>query len=240
VLVEVEAEWIPFALLGLERFKLPFAWSTPEDEVLGRAGINRFQEGLLMGMADEIVKAVDRVYMAVRQLSTGQLFIAGDGGTQPVIPPVPPELPPEVNIGLLALLRDMQGQNPGGWFGIGADYTSLADVATGLRAGNGDDVDRVNHTLELLSEAGNSATIFNTVRGLLTDTASLGEQGGMLAVMIASSMAGAATAGLQAAQIDTLIAKLDRLITSLDGGGADAPGPNVVAELGSINTMLGG
>jgi hypothetical protein len=62
----------------------------------------------------------------------------------------------------------------------------------------------------------------------------------MLAVMIASSMAGAATAGLQAAQIDTLIAKLDRLITSLDGGGADAPGPNVVAELGSINTMLGG
>jgi hypothetical protein len=51
-------------------------------------------------------------------------------------------------------------------------------------------------------------------------------------------MSNAAMMGLQAKQIDQLLAKMDRLIKSLDGGATPAPDSNVLATLEHVDTML--
>ncbi len=63
-------------------------------------------------------------------------------------------------------------------------------------------------------------------------------EGGILIATLIGLMSNAAMMGLQAGQLDQLLAKMDRLIGSLDGG-ATAPATNVISELEKSNTLLG-
>lgn len=138
-------------------------------------------------------------------------------------------------------LRAMQGIINAGWFGIGGQNATVADVVNALRIGS---PAKKQSMLDLLSQilgAGSDvASIFNLIEGLLADTAEGIEEGAMIATLLASTMAQAALAGAQAAQID-------RLILALDGGGITPPASNVLSELQltnsinqSIATMIGG
>ena len=132
----------------------------------------------------------------------------------------------------------MQGTINAGWFGIGGQPATLADIVNALRIGNEASAQKITDTLDLLNDASETASIWNAVRGTFTDIVDTAGEGAVVATLLASTMAQAAIMGLQGAQLDKLIEKLDRLITSLDGG-ADAPAGNVVDELGEIKTLLG-
>lgn len=133
--------------------------------------------------------------------------------------------------GLRATLRAMQGIINAGWFGIGGEKATIADVVTALRIGSPDDAATIDTALEALSVASSSANVFAVVRQLLTDVTSVGLEGATLGTLIAASIANAATQGILAGQ-------LDRIIAALDGGGPAAPEGNVLDTLKSVDGTL--
>jgi hypothetical protein len=140
--------------------------------------------------------------------------------------------------GLRRQLLDMQGMTPGGWLGIGARPATLADIAAALRAGSGDEIERIDSVLEVLQAASSGANIFNAVREFLADGAQISAEGLMLATTIAGLMANAAFMGLQGGQLDTLIAKLDRLVEQLGVPATPAPTATIAGELGQVRELL--
>jgi hypothetical protein len=238
VLVELPASVVPWAILGLEPFKLRHVWSSDADFAAGYNAICDFQIRLLQDMSEAIVSAIDRVYMAVRQLSVGEVFTAGIGDTPPALPVVPPGLPDETITGLLGQLYELRGLTPGGWFGIGAEPVTLSDVVKALRQGSEAEATSLLDRLDLLGDAGDISGIFNTVRNTITDGLEVGAEGGVLATLVVSTMAQTATAGLLAAQIDTLLAKLDRVIEQVGVPVAPAPDATLAGELATIRDNL--
>ncbi len=129
---------------------------------------------------------------------------------------------------------------PSGWpFGFGGKPATLADVARAMRSDSPSQVERAKNAVTLLQEASQAATIFGTVTSFLEEGAADMAEGGILIVTLIGLMSNAAMMGLQAGQLDTLIAKMDRLIGSLDGGATPAPVTNVISELEKTNTLLG-
>lgn len=238
VLVELPAAYIPYAILGLEPYKLRFLWATPEDYAIGYEAICDFQIRLLTDMTQPIVDAIDRVYMAVRQGFTGEVFTATGEGLPPVLPVVPPVLPADFPGGLLGLVQAMRGVINPGWFGIGGEYATLADVVTALRAGSEDEVDRVVGVLELLQGASSSATIFDAVKDFFVQGAELTTEGLMLATMIAASMAQSAQMGLQAGQLDQLKAELVAISGKLAATVPALPEDTVAGAVAGVRDLL--
>lgn len=138
-----------------------------------------------------------------------------------------------------ARLETVAGILPSGWpLGIGDRPATVADLVTAVRASKPADIERVTSVLDVLNGAGSTAGIFSAVRDLLTDTAELGAEGGILAVLIASTMASAATAGLQAAQLDQVVSKLDRVIEQIGVGQAPLAAETVAGRLETIGAEL--
>jgi hypothetical protein len=100
-------------------------------------------------------------------------------------------------------------------------------------------IDRVKSSFNALQTLAQGATVFDVVEGFISDGAAITAEGGILATLIVSTMAQSAMMGAQAGQLDDLLAKIDRLITSLDGGATPAPATNVISELQATNTLLG-
>jgi hypothetical protein len=130
-----------------------------------------------------------------------------------------------------ARLEAVQGLINEGWFGIGGEPATLADVVAALRIGTPQDAERIDTALEALSASSSAANVFGVVRGLLSDVVDTGLEGGVLGTLIAASIANAAQQGVLAGQID-------RLIRALDGGGLNPPSTNVLGELGEVKTLL--
>lgn len=127
-------------------------------------------------------------------------------------------------VGLRETITALQGEINAGWFGIGGNSATLADVVNALRIGSPDDSERITTALDILSGTSSSAVIFNTVKGLFTDSVGLASEGAILGTLIASTLGNAATAGIMSGQ-------LDRIIAALDGGGFAAPADNVLKAL---------
>lgn len=244
LLIEFPAEYVPHTLSALESRKNRVLWISDEDYTQGLQGINRAQWSLLMDALPALLERQDRIYRLVDSIFNGTVYLvqtASTPTTPAIVTPAIPDAPP-ADVGELPGLRrqllNLQGETPGGWFGLGGRPATIADVVMALRAGTEGDIERINTTLDTLVGAGSTATIFNTIRGLLTDTASLGAEGGLLGVVIAASMAQAAMAGLDAAQRDAINAKLDRLIEQIGVLPAPAPSATVAGELGAIREHL--
>ena len=134
------------------------------------------------------------------------------------------------NQGVRDALRATQGVINAGWFGIGGQRATLADLVRTLRVGSQSDTARITDAIDAiagdsgLAQTSQAANIFNTVRGLFEDVASAGGEGAVLATLIASSIA---TSGM----LGVLAGQMDRLISSLDGGALAPPTDNVLTAL---------
>lgn len=130
-----------------------------------------------------------------------------------------------------ARLEAVQGNINAGWFGIGGQPATFANIVEALRIGKPQDAERIDTALELLTAASSTANIFDIVRNLLTETVDVGLEGATLGTLIAASIANAATQGI-------LAGKIDRIISALDGGGLVAPTTNVIERLTNIDANL--
>lgn len=140
-----------------------------------------------------------------------------------------------------ARLEAVQGEINAGWFGIGGQPATLADLVSSLRIGSDGDTTRITDAISAiagdsaLAQSSQAANIFGTISNLVTDTAEVGAEGAILGTLIAASIA---TSGM----LGVLAGQLDRLIAALDGGGlvpaAPAPAGSVIGELESIKVQL--
>lgn len=159
---------------------------------------------------------IERIANLLDNLITGQQF-----------PPNPAfmssdELPN--GTGLRETITEMQGMIDVGWFNIGGQKATLADIVTGVRQGSQEDKARVLNALDLIVGASSSATIFNTVRSLFTDSVDLGLEGAQFTVLLVATMSQILSNSLVGGQ-------LDRIVRALDGGGLLPPGDNVLQAL---------
>lgn len=130
----------------------------------------------------------------------------------------------------------LQGQINAGWFGIGGENATIADIVNALRVGSDDEKSNILQILQdILGAGANAASIFQFVESLFADTANTIGEGAILGTLIASSMANVAALGAMAGQID-------RLVAALDGGGLVAatppPANSVLGELDAIKVQL--
>lgn len=240
VIVAIDKSLVPMIAGALRPFEQRGYWLSDIDYERGYNAIAEIQSDMANNCLAKLIESNDRLYRLLDTALNGTVYSAS-GATPPEITPAIPAAPSaELGAapGLRRQLLDAQGIIPGGWFGIGAAPATTADLVTAMRAGTGEDVERVTTALDTLIGASSGATIFNTVRGLLTDTAELGAEGGILAVLVASTMGNAAMMGLQAGQLDSLIAALNRVVASLDGGADPRPESNILAELETANQAL--
>ena len=163
--------------------------------------------------------------------------------TTPTIPATP-ATPEGITTGFRRQMLDMQGMNPGGWFGFGAQPTTLADVAAALKQQSPGEVAKSRALMEQLAiigdiEGGISAGlgVVSTLGTWLADGEAALSEGLLVTSILANIAAQASMMTAQRAQNDKLLAKIDRLIASLDGG-ATAPTTNVISELQGVNTKL--
>lgn len=132
--------------------------------------------------------------------------------------------------GVRETITAMQGILNAGWFGIGGQPATLADLVRSLRIGGGDQKTNVLATIsQILGSGGSVATIFGAVSELFGETVDLASDGAMIGVLIASSMAAAATSGAQTGAIDLLNQKLDKILLALRG--AADPTDNILLAM---------
>jgi len=158
----------------------------------------------------------ERVVNLLDNLATGQQF--------PAVPAFLSSDALQNNVGLREKLTEMQGVVNAGWFGIGGQEATLADVVTALRLGSAEDKTKVLTALDAIIGASSSATIFNTVRELFTESADLGLEGAQFVVLLVATMS-------QIVSNTFVGQQLDRIIRSLDGGGFIPPGDSVLEAL---------
>lgn len=138
---------------------------------------------------------------------------------------------------LQARIAALQGEINEGWFGIGGQPATVADIVRSLAVGNDDDVERITGAIDAISgnsgiDVGDAATVLNTVRDLFTDTASLTGEGAILGTLIAGSIATSGMLGHLASKLDAVVTALSQivpLVTALD---------EVEASLADIRTLL--
>lgn len=195
----------------------------------------------MAGCLTDLVESNRQIYRLIDTIFNGTTYTT-DSATPPTVTPAIPAAPANAvgdAPGLRRQLLDLQGTLPAGWLGWGSQPATLADLVRAMRADTESQVERAKHAITLLQEASQGATIFGVVADFLEEGASVTAEGGILIATLIGLMSNAAMMGLQAGQLDQLLAKLDRLIASLDGGQTPAPATNVISELEKSNTLLG-
>lgn len=166
---------------------------------------------------------IARIYQLMENAATGAEFVSetaidGTGGL-------------DYSGSWRARIEALQGLT-GGFFGIGATPVTLADLLKAGRVNTADDQGLINDGIEeVLNAVSAGASIANVLTNLLETGADVASDGGVIATMLAASVANSITAGL-------LAGKIDRLIAAMDGGGLTAPSTNVLARLTSIDGNL--
>lgn len=237
VLIEINAQMVPLVLRALDKYKYRSKWVSDADYETGLQQIIMLQEALLSSSAADIVTSIDRLYRLMDTSLNGTAYSLNGGLVEPAIPAAPDNAVGDAP-GLRRQLLDLQGTLPAGWFGWGSQNATLADVVRAMRADTEAQVDRVKSSFNALQTLAQGATVFDVVSGFLEEGAQVTAEGGILATLIVSTMAQSAMMGAQAGQLDQLLAKLDRLITAMDGGQTPAPATNVIAELQAANEKL--
>ena len=239
----VNTAFIPFFRLFFSEMQEVSKWSSRDDWWRSYQVFAEMEEMLMSGCIETLIEGQNRIYRLLDTALNGvEYTVVTDPVTQ--ITTVTPDQPvvPAMGVGSAPGLRrqllDMQGEINAGWFGIGGQPATLADVVNALRIGNDGQKQTILDTLNNILLAGNAATIFQLVEDLLADTVDTIGEGAVVSTLIATSMAQAAIMGAQGAQIDTLIAKIDRLVSSIDGGAEPQPTDNVLETLKSVETLL--
>lgn len=243
LLVEIDASMVPIVAGALRRLEYEHSWETWQDYLRGYNAIARIQADMMGVDMRDLLVAINRLYMSQRQLFAGEEFVAVEGGAQPELPNIPPELPGDTSPGMLAILRDVQGLQSEGLFGIGQDRASLADVWRALQPSTEQTVQHWADKLDLLGDATDVSSLYRAFQGTVTDAATLAEGGGAL---MASIVGQATIALLMTSQIeglkqvrDSLALLVERLGAVPTSAGAD--GISTIAEsIDAARVMLQG
>jgi hypothetical protein len=159
---------------------------------------------------------IGRLWQLAENSTAGRTFAAGAGiAGSPAL---------DDNISTRETLRQMQGEINAGWFGIGGQRATIADLINSVKLGSGDDEQQVLTALDGIVGASSGATIFNTIRSLLTDSADVGLEGGQIIVQLVAAMG-------QIMSNHLLSGQLQRVIDTLDGGNLVAPEDNILLAL---------
>jgi hypothetical protein len=235
----VNTAFIPFFRRFFNEMQDSSRYSTRDDWWRSYQVFAEMEEMLMGGCVQQLIDIQLRTYRLLDAALNGVAYTATtDSGTgittiAPDIPTVPANV---VGIapGLRKQLLDMQGIINAGWFGIGGQPATIADIVNALRVGSaGKKASLLDTLAAILNASGDVAQIFTLIENLLGDTVDGIEEGAIVAVLIAATMAQTSAMSAQAAQ-------LQRLITSLDGGAIPAPAENVISRLVDIDVMLGG
>jgi hypothetical protein len=246
-IIPISVRYIPLILHAVERQKDRNDWVSDDDFSQGYTELCEIQWNMLMGGLDELIESNRQIYRLLDSGLNGTAYTASGDNPPVVTPAIPaaPDAPAGITAGLRRQLLDSQGVLPSGWpFGLGDHPATLADVASSLKQSPAT-VDKTKALMATLSEinaveGGISAAtgVVNTLGTWLTGEAEVYGEGLLIATTLAIAAANAALMGLQANQLDQLLAKFDRLIKSLDGGATPAPDTNVLATLEHVDTML--
>jgi hypothetical protein len=227
---------VPYALAALESRTTKHTWSE-DGYQRGVQLIRSLQMALMTGGLSDLLEGQNRIYRLIDSAMYGREYTVETEEPlviAPVIPLVPdPTLEPA---GLLTMVDALPGILDAGWFGIGGHKATLADVVKALRVGTPEKATEAIDTFqEMLSAAGNIATVGDLVTDLFSSSVEAVEEGGMLLLM-AGGIVGV-MAGLQglSMQLTTLAALDRRIIQSLDGGAMAGPDDNVLMALRGIS-----
>lgn len=153
---------------------------------------------------------VGRMSHIMENAATGATFSEGAGIEGA------PALPEELSWS--ARLLAVQGETPGGIFGIGAKPVQFLDLLKAGRINDQSDKDKLKSAIDQVDSALDVGTDLGTfIKSFLDSAAELGTDGGAIATQL---VIGAATNRA-----------LQRLIFSLDGGNPIRPGDNVLRAL---------
>lgn len=236
-LLSIDTAMLPHvsrAVLSLSRREY---WATDEDWRKGYRAAAEIQRELAMRTTARIVDILEKQYRLLDAALNGTVYSVASPATLTTPAVVTPEIPfvpgalEGITHGLRAQLLAGQGELPGGWFGLGERPATVADIVTALRAGSESETEDLLDKIDLLGDASDVGSIFNTVKSTVADLAEVAEGGGTLATLVVATLANAAAAGMAAGQMDTVITKLERLIRSLDGGASAPPDDNVLLAL---------
>lgn len=187
-----------------------------------------------------LVESNQQVYRLVDTIFNGTTYTVTTPATEttpaeisPAIPAAPTAAAASVGegLGLRKQLLDMQGILPSGWpFGFGDKPATVADVVRALRNDTPAQVTRTKAAMTGLQEAAQAATIVSALSNFYEEGAIAVEEGGILIATLIGIMGNTAMQRLQLEASLQLRDRLDRLISSLDGGG-QAPGDSVLTAL---------
>lgn len=227
-LAEFAIAIVPAALAALEGRCGRWFWASDEDWRRGEQAIRGLQVALLLG--DSFGEKLDRLYRLIDHIHTGTVYTVENPDPMIITPAIPdvPSSTPATPDSLLGLLRGLPGVLDAGWFGIGGRPATLADIVNALRASAPETTTTLfEQARDLLNSTSDVAAIGNFAAGILDEgTDVVGDAG--TALMIAL------LAASQTAMSQQLALRLDRLIASLDGGGA-APPDSVLRALRGDN-----
>lgn len=229
----IDVAFIPFFRLFFSEMQERWRWSTREDWWRSYQVFAEMEEMLMSGCVQQLVEGQNRLYRLLDTSFNGVVYTATlDPDTQ--ITTITPDQPvvPAATVGVAPGLRrqllDMQGIINAGWFGIGGQPATLADVVNSLRVGSAGQKQTVLDTLSsILATGASAASILSLVESLFADTVDALGEGAVLTTLIATSIA-------NVGMLDSLSTQISRLITSLDGGAIPRPGDNVLLALRGI------
>jgi hypothetical protein len=235
ILVPIDTALVPIVAGALLHFQLRGYWKTEADYAQGYNAFAELQAAMSGRCITDLIEGQNRIYRLLDTALNGVSYVATtDPATQ--ITTITPELPivtdPEAFSapGLRAQLLAAQVVINAGWFGIGGQPATMADVVNALRIGSDGDTTRITDAIDAiagdtgLAQASQAANVLGTVKSLFTDVTSGVGEGAILGTLIATAIGNAAMLGVMSGQ-------LDRLTASLDGGGLTGPGDNVLMAL---------
>jgi hypothetical protein len=239
----VDASLLPMVAGKIRTLADEYIWY---DKISWRNAYNAIAEMLMM--QNGIVESINQLYRLIDSSLNGAVYTAS--GTPAVVSPTIPAAPGAVDgitAGLRRQLLDMQGLNPSAWpFGLGSEPTTLSDVAAALKQQSPAEIQKSRDLMAQLAvigdiEGGISAGtgVISALGTWLGDGENLLTEGLLITSILANIAAQAAMDQSMYVRHQQLLVKIDRLITSLDGGATPAPDTNVISELQTTNTLLG-
>lgn len=210
VLCEIPVQGISFALGALENRANETTWIDKNNWKTGRHLIREIQVGLLMGSSAE---ALNRLYRLLDNIYNGQEYTVVSE-TPLIIEPEIPLVPNPVSSegGIRYMLDNLPGIINPGWFGVGGQKATLADIVRGLSTGKESvQTDLWDTIQDLFDAGGDTASMADAVGELVTGTAETVTSGGILVALLASIVTNTVMGRAQTVM-------LERILRALNGG----------------------
>lgn len=240
-LLAVDMQLLPFVLGAVTDLQERKYWQSDDDWYRACEAISEFLECSMSACLGDLLAQNDRLYRLLDAGLNGTVYTAA--GDPVVVSPSIGDVPAEsVLPGLLArvdhvelMLDDLPGVITPGWFGVGGEKATIADIVKALRIG---DASQSTEAIDSLAEILGASADLGTIGGLITDllgtTVSTIGEGGMLLLTAGIGMANVAALQNISLQNANMIIQNQRIISALDGGALFGPDDSILGALRGI------